>query len=122
MSLTEADLARELAARLFDEQVCPLAEARRTGDQKPFFASAPCAQLASYYDPPTSRVMQPADFEFPGGGTAGGLIDALAARWLGEGESGLAAMAPTLKEIAAALAKEAAERDGTISILCYTMF
>ena len=50
------------------------------------------------------------------------LIDALAAHWTAEGETGLAAMAARLHEIAAALKEEAAEGDGTVSVLCYTMF
>jgi hypothetical protein len=41
---------------------------------------------------------------------------------LAEGESDLAAMAPRLKEIAEALSQEARQGDGTVSILCYTMF
>jgi hypothetical protein len=66
--------------------------------------------------------MQPADFEFPGGGSAAGLIDALTAYWAAQGETQLAAMAPRLHEIAEALRDEAAEGDGTVSVLCYTMF
>ncbi|MEX2111873.1 MAG: hypothetical protein WD845_01730 [Pirellulales bacterium] len=122
MSSTSQDRARDQAGGLFDEVVAPLAAARQAAGQQAFFPRAGQSNANSYYDDPLVRVMCPADFEFPGGGTADGLIDALAEYWMAEGENGLAAMAPRLKEIAEALSTEAAEGDGTISILCYTMF
>lgn len=122
MSSNDENRARRLAAALFDEVVTPLAQARRVAGQQAYFPLAAEPGAKSYYEEPVRRVMQPADFEFPGGGTAERLVDALAASWTAEGESGLAAMAPTLKEIAQALAEEALEGDGTVSILCYTMF
>jgi len=66
--------------------------------------------------------MCPSDFEFPGGGSAEGLIDAIAAAWLAEGATELAQMAARLKEIAAAVREEANVDDGSVSIFCYTMF
>jgi hypothetical protein len=66
--------------------------------------------------------MSPADFELQLGGKAEALIDALAAFWAKQGEAGLAAMAPRLKELADALGDEAAENDGKVDILCYTLF
>ena len=122
MSSTEVDRARTLAGALFDEVVTPLANARAAAAAPAYFATAGQAGAASYYQEPVLRVMQPADFEFPGGGSAAGLIDALAAHWTAEGETGLAAMAARLHEIAAALKEEAAEGEGTVSVLCYTMF
>ena len=122
MSSTDLDRARSLAGALFDEVVIPLAEARKVAGQQAFFPLAGEAGATTYYEEPVLRTMQPADFEFPGGGTAEGLIDALATSWTAEGETGLAAMAPRLKEIAAALKEEAAEGDGSVSILCYTMY
>lgn len=122
MSSTDEDRARRLAGALFDELVTPLAEARKVAGKQAYFPLAGEAGAKTYYEEPVLRAMQPGDFEFPGGGTAEGLVDALAASWAAEGETDLAAMAPRLKEIAAALREEAAEGDGSVSILCYTMF
>jgi hypothetical protein len=122
MSSTELDRARKAAADLFDEGVVPLAEARRAAGRQEYFPLERELGATSYYDEPARRTMQPVDFELAGGGKAEGLVDALAATWTAQGEAGLAAMAPGLREIAEALGEEAAEGDGTISILCYTMF
>lgn len=122
MSSTDQDRVRQLAGGLFDEVVAPLAQARRTAEARPYFSTAAQPQVASYYQKPLLGVMQEVDFEFPGGGTTEGLIDALAAYWAAQGETALAAMTPRLKEIAEAVSAEAAENDGAISILCYTMF
>ena len=122
MSSTEQDRARNTAGDLFEEFVVPLAESRRAAGQQAYFAMKPTADAESYYAEPLSRTMQPADFELPGGGTSEGLVDALAALWAAQGETGLVAMVPQLKEIAQALSEEAAEGDGSVSILCYTMF
>ncbi len=122
MSSTEENRTRKSAGALFDELVTPLAEARKVAGKQAYFPLAGESSATSYYQEPVLHKMQPADFEFPGGGTAAGLIDALAAFWTVEGETGLAAMAPKLKEIAEALQEEAAQGDGSVSILCYTMF
>jgi len=122
MSLIDENPARAIAATLFEKAIAPLAEARRAAGQQAYFPLAPESAVGSYFDEPALRVMQQADFEFPGGGTAEGLIDALAAAWSAAGESELAAMAPALKAIAEALRKEAVEGDRSVSILCYTMF
>ncbi len=102
--------------------MAPLAEQRRAAGRQAYFPLAGEPGAETYYDVPPQRVMAPADFEFPGGGSAAGLVDALAAAWTAEGETALATMAPALKEIAAALNLEAEQGDGTVSILCYTMF
>lgn len=122
MSSTDEDRVRTLAGALYDEVVVPLAEARRAAGKQPYFPLGGEPGAESYHVRPLARAMEPADFEFPGGGTAEGLIDALAAYWAAAGEPGLAAMAPRLKEIAELLREEAAESDGDVSILCYTMF
>ncbi len=119
---TDEDHARTLAGTLFDEVVAPLAKARRVAGTRAYFPLADEAGVRSYYEKPIIRVMQSADCEFTGGGTAEGLIDALAASWTAEGEADLAAMAPRRKAIAEALHVRAAESDGSVSILCYTMF
>ena len=98
------------------------ATARQAAGRPPFFQRSGDAGATSYFERPSVTVMRPADVEFPGGGTAEGLIDALAALWTAEGETGLAAMAPRLKEIASALKEEAEQGDGSVDILCYTMF
>ncbi len=122
MSSTDEDHARKLAGALFDDVVAPLAESQRAAGKEAYFPLAGEAGAKSYYAAPMLRTMQPADYEFPGGGTAEGLVEALAQSWAVEGETGLAAMAPRLKEIAEALREEAVEGDGSVSILCYTMF
>jgi hypothetical protein len=123
MSSTDDDRARRLAGALFDEVVAPLAAARRAAGRQAYFPLAGDAGAKSYYVTPVVRVMQqPVDFEFPGGGTAEGLVDALAEWWAAQGESGLAAMAPRLKEIAEALQEQVVKSDGSVSIFCYTMF
>jgi hypothetical protein len=122
MSSTDENRARRLATELFDAVVTPLAQSRQVAGKQAYFPLAAEAGAKSYFEEPILRVMQPADFEFPGGGTAETLVDALAASWTAAGESGLAAMAPALKEIAGALRQEALEGDGSVSILCYTMF
>ncbi|MEX0641420.1 MAG: hypothetical protein WD468_01900 [Pirellulales bacterium] len=116
------DRARRLAGALFDEVVAPLAAARKAGGSQAYFPMAGEQGAKSYYVTPTVRVMQPADFEFPGGGTAEGLVDALAEWWTAEGEIALASMAPSLKEIAETLQEQVVESDGSVSIFCYTMF
>jgi hypothetical protein len=122
MNPTEATESAQKAGELFDEILAPLAKARRAATAQTYFASAPDANAESYFEPPNLARMGLVDFEFPGGGTADGLIDALAAVWVAQGDTALAAMAPRLKEIAHALSTEAVEGDGTVDILCYTMF
>ena len=124
MSSTEAgvDSVRAVAGALFDELVVPLAEARKAAGRQSYFPLKGESGAKSYYVAPLASVMKPADFEFPGGGTADGLIDALTAYWADQGQTELAALAPRLKEVSALLREEAAESDGKVSILCYTMF
>lgn len=118
----KANRSIPLAGALFDEVVVPLAKARRAAGAPPFFPLQQEASQTSYFVPPSLRVMSPADFELPVGDKAEALIDALAALWTGQGETGLAAMAPRLKQLADALSEEAAENDGKVDILCYTLF
>jgi hypothetical protein len=118
----EEDLARTLAGELFDNIVAPLAASRRDSAKPTYFPLAGETGAATYYEKPLLHVMQPADFEFPGGGSAQGLVEALAALWKSQGETGLAAMTPKLAKIAEVLQAEADAGDGSVSILCYTMF
>jgi hypothetical protein len=122
MNLTEKEHSQRQAEELFDEVVVKLADARRSKGRQAYFPLSREAGTGSYFEEPILRTMQPSDFEFPGGGTAEGLVDALAELWTRDGETSLAAMAPRLKEIAGALREEAEKGDGTVSILCYTMF
>ena len=78
--------------------------------------------MSSYYQAPSLGIMQPADFEFPGGGDACGLIDELGEFWRARGDEPYVVLLPRLKEIAELLRKEAAESSGEVDILCYTMF
>lgn len=114
--------ARQASGALFDEGVLSLALARKGLGEQSYFPLSGDPGRESYFENPAICVMAPADFEFPGGGTPEGLVDALEAFWTAEGEAGLAAMAPRLREIATELRREATEADGEVSILCYTMF
>jgi hypothetical protein len=121
MSLTETDRVARLAEALH-ERVIGLAAARRAGGQPAYFSPAGERDASTYFEAVDVGVMQPADFEFPGGGTAPGLIDALVAFWTEQGETELAAMAPRLHDLARTIAEELEEGDGSVDILCYTMF
>lgn len=117
-----SDRSIQLAGALFDEVVVPLAKARRASGAAPYFPLQEDPNTASYFVAPSLKVMSPADFEFRVGGKAEALIDDLAAHWTRQGETGLAAMTPRLKQLADALGDEAAENDGKVDILCYTLF
>ncbi len=122
MSSTNKNRTDDLARSLFDEVVVPFAEARRSNGCQAYFKSSGEADASSYFDPPLLAKMQPTDFEFPGGGTPEGLIDALVQYWIKQGDDGLAAMGPRLKEIAEAVQDEVEANDGSVDSLCYTMF
>lgn len=122
MSSTEHSRVRLLAGALFDEAIAPLTQARRAGAAAEYFPRTFDHGLPSYFQRPILPAMQAADFEFPGGGTASGLVDALAAHWHAAGEVELAALATRLHELAAAVRQEACAPDGSVSIFCYTMF
>src|SRR5215470_12980406 len=92
MNSTDEDRARTLAGALFDEVVAPLAEARKAAGKQAYFPLAGSPGAKSYFEEPILRSMAPADFEFPGGGTTEGLVEALAELWTSEGEMALAAM------------------------------
>lgn len=111
-----------LSGRLFDDVLAPLAAARRAAGAAPYFPAGPDPAAASYFSAARPRSMSPADFEFPGGGTAAGLVAALVTQWSDEGESVLAASGPRLIAIAEALDKARLETDGSVDIFCYTLF
>jgi len=122
MSSTETERSRRLAGELFAGAVIAIAAGRRAAGAADCFPAGFDPGRESYFEAPTAAVMQPADFAFPGGGSGAGLVTALAAHWAAAGERDLAALAPQLEKIVAALAEEAAAGDGSISVLCYTMF
>ncbi len=122
MSSTEAPTVDDLALAVFDSAVIPLAEALRASGRKNYFPLGADTGAASYFEAPSLGVMGAADFAFPGEGTPEGLLDAAAAVWAAQGETGLADLAGRLRPVAEALRTEAAENDGEVDILCYTMF
>jgi hypothetical protein len=79
MGSTDKDRARSSVDALFEEIVAPLAQARRAAGLPAYFPLAGEAGAKSYFQEPALGVMRPEDFQFPGDGTAEGLIDALAA-------------------------------------------
>lgn len=119
---TQGDKSTVLAADLWDDVLAPASAARRAAHMPPYFPAWHDATVSTYYERPSVSQMSPADFEFPGGGTADGLIDALATHWRAEGELALASAAAQLKAIAVALRAEGASSDGSVDIFCYTLF
>jgi hypothetical protein len=107
---------------VFDELVVPLAKARRSAEAPPYFPLRQEASATSYFGPPSLKVMSPADFELHLGDKSADLLDALGAYWAKHGDTGLTALVPRLKELAVALDEEAAEHDGKVDVLCYTLF
>ena len=122
MSSTDAAAPARLAQELYDATMAPLAASRRAEGRAETFPMGPDPEATSYFETPDCSRMTAADFEFPGGGDAEGLVDALEASWMASGDGDLAALAPRLKAIAAALAAIGDEPDGDIDALCYTMF
>lgn len=120
MNQTKSEHA-ELAGLLFDEALNPLAFVKRKAGAQPYFSLGRDASVTSYFVHSVTS-MKPADFEFPGGGSTEGLIQALVAHWTQEGEPALAAIAPRLAAIADAISKAAIRDDGSIDIFCYTLF
>ena len=121
MSPTDSHVA-QLAGDLFDRHIVRLANDRAAAGPQEYFPLARDPAALTYFEPAGVAVMQASDFKCPGGGTAHGLIDALIALWCEQGETKLAALGPLLHEIAEAARAEAEPGDGTVDILCYTMF
>ena len=122
MNPTDMNRSTLLTQALFDEVVDPLAEARRAVGAPAYFPLGSEANAVTYFEQPDLTKMRPSDFELHSNDSAEGLVDALAAFWSDRGEAELAAMAPRLIEIAHALINEAAENDGNVDVLCYTLF
>ncbi len=110
--------ATTLAHALFDEVIAPAA-----AEETPsYFAPAGEPDRATYFLQPSLPQLTPKDFEFPGGGDADGLIEALVEHWTKQGETRLATSGQRLKEIIAALRAEGVGTDGDVDPYCYTMF
>jgi hypothetical protein len=123
MSSTDDNIIDQLAGALFDEVVSPLGRSRVSAGKQAYFPTAQDMSALTYYSEPLARVMQRTDFEFPGSGTVKGLISALTAHWVAQGEPDLAAMSPRLNEIAeAARDEDAPVGDGDVNIFRYTMY
>ena len=112
----------QLSGALHDAVLVPLASARRDAGAAPYFPAWKDESRSSYFETSGIRRMSAADFEFPGAGTADGLVNALIVHWTAHGESALAAAGPHLKNIAQALRDEAVRDDGSVDIFCYTLF
>lgn len=121
MDPTDPDLA-EMAGRLFDEVLAPLSQTRRAGGARPYFPVGPDPAVVTYFVSASPRSMTAADFEFPGGGNAHGLVGALIEYWRKNGELPLAAAESRLIAIADALAKAGLKTDASVDIFCYTLF
>jgi hypothetical protein len=123
MSSTEIESSVRLARRLFETVILPVAESRRASGAPPYFPLARDETADTYFSTPILKRMAPEDFELPGGGHPNGLIEALIAFWEATGDQELAkAMASKLEPLAEALGAEARADDGSVDILCYTLF
>lgn len=122
MNSTKKEPSAELAGSFFDEVLTPLAKARRSAGKPPYFPLKEEASASSYFLPAPLKVMKPEDFELRIGDKAEELIDDLCRYWTKQGDTGLVAMGAPLKKVAEALSTEAAENDGRVDILCYTLF
>lgn len=111
-----------LARSLFDEALAPAAATRRAEGWDGYFPLVGEPERATYFVRPHIAILTPADFDFRGGGDSDGLIDALVAHWVSEGDDHLVALGGRLKDIAKALRDEAVESDGAVDPYCYTMF
>ena len=111
-----------LAGELFDNCVAPLAENKNSKQANSYFPLHPDASLNSYFVRPSARKMCSADFELMDGKADKSLSEALASFWDKEEEPELAAMAPRLEEIAKAVVDETSKDDGSVDVLCYTLF
>ncbi len=114
--------AEELSRKLFVEVLLPLAETRRMNGAQPYFSVARDSDIQSYFEHLKGGPMSDAEFEFPGGGNADGLAQALVAHWAAEGEVELGATRLRLEAIAAALRKAAMQANSDVDIFCYTLF
>ena len=110
--------ATALAHALFDEVIAPAA----AGGKPSYLPHAGEPERITYFLQPSEPQLKPADFDFPGGGDADGLIDALVEHWTKQGENHLATSGQRLKEIIAALRAEGVESEGDVDPYCYTMF
>jgi hypothetical protein len=120
MSSTESAAAERLALAAFDDLLVPAAAAHVAAGQS-YFARGRDATVASYFGPPTRAVLTPEDFDYPVDG-AQGLLDAAAGYWALQGEERLVSLVPALRAIATALRDEPDGGDGSVDIMCYTMF
>ncbi len=110
--------ATALAHALFDAVIDPAAAAGKAG----YFPLAREPEQTTYFLEPSAPQLTPTDFDFPGGGDADSLVEALVEHWTKQGEHQLAISGLRLKEIIAALRAEAVESDGDVDPYCYTMF
>lgn len=122
MNLIDVKSVNALAGALFDGELVPVAEARKKTDAPDYFATTPAASALSYFSAPSLAVMTAEDFEFPGDGSATGLVKALNTYWIKNGDSELSVLTPQLAVIAEMLREEDVAGDGSVDILCYTMF
>lgn len=122
MNSTKEAKADPLSRSVFSGFIIPLAKS--LGPE----GRAACLEIGrnsagnSYFVTSSQTVMQVSEFEFPGGGTADGLIDAYSRFCQTSNHEELLEMLPQLREIAGALQSEMAEASGDVDIMCYTMF
>lgn len=122
MNSTNETKADPLARSVFSGCIIPLAKSLGPEVRSAYFEIGGNSAASSYFGTPNPTVMQLSDFDFPGGGTADGLIEAYSRYCQTKGDKGLVEILPQLREIAGALQSEMEETSGDVDILCYTMF
>lgn len=109
------------AKAMFTAELVPLAEALRARGKR-FFPLRPDPALPSYFAAPRRPTMAAADFELPALESPARFIAELARLWRDHGDVELAALAPTLEAIAAAMADERPTESDAVAPFVYTMF
>nr|WHW29212.1 hypothetical protein [uncultured bacterium] len=121
MNPTDEPTWDELAGALFDEVIVPLAQARRDASIAAFGSAERDAGMATYFSEPGAPSISGTEFA-TSWGDAAGLVEALLVHWNDLGDSDLQVLGPRFIEIAERLAEEPAESDGSVDVLCYTLF
>ena len=123
MSSTETNRVASLAEELYGRFIVRLAEEQRAAGRLACFPLHAEPGAATYLEPVTLRVMKPADFRVPGRRNGGGPCRRAIGVLDGAGQGlDLAAMIPLLHDLSSALTRNYEEGDGSVDILCYTMF
>lgn len=121
MSLCDVRASETIASGIFDDILVGFSagEGASPGRERGFGDVPP---PETYFEPPLLPSGSSGIIAFPGDGAPEGLVEALIAHWTSSGDAALAAAAPRLRALVAALRAEGGELDGDVDIFCYTLF